>query len=111
MVFTTWSFILMSAHVGLHWNMVVSAVKKRMENSKHLYQYQTIARITVLFVAVYGLYAFISRELLQRMFLMSEYAFFDYNESILLCFADYFSILLMFSYLSNYIIKLIHLGK
>lgn len=109
MFFTIWSFVLMSIHVGLHWNMAVSAVKKRMKNSKHLYW--TIARITVLPVAVYGLYALISRELLQRMFLMSEYALFDYGESILVCFIDYASILCLFAWFTYCINIFVRQGR
>ena len=94
MVFTTWSFVLMSVHVGLHWNMVINAVKKWTKNAKHLHQ--TTARIVALLVDVYGLYAFISKELLKRMFLLSEYAFFNYEESIISLVIDYIAILCMF---------------
>lgn len=67
MVFTTWSFVLMSAHVGLHWNMMIGAIRKWTKRTQYLYQ------IFLLLVSAYGLYAFISRNLLQRMFLLSEY--------------------------------------
>ena len=101
MVFTIWSFVLMSVHVGLHWNMVICAVKKRMRTPKHLYQ--AIARIAVLLVAAYGLYAFIARELPQRMFLLNEYVFFDYGEFILFCIIDYVSVLCLFACFAYYI--------
>lgn len=103
MFFTIWSFVLMSVHVGLHWNMVICAVKKRMRTPKHLYQ--AAARIAVLLVAVYGLYAFIARKLPQRMFLLTEYVFFDYGEFILFCIIDYVSVLCLFAcfaYCINY---------
>ena len=101
MVFTIWSFVLMSVHVGLHWNMVICAVKKRMRTPKHLYQ--AAARIAVLLVAVYGLYAFIARKLPQRMFLLNEYVFFDYGEFILFCIIDYVSVLCLFACFAYYI--------
>lgn len=47
-------------------------------------QQMLLCQISVLLVSIYRLYAFISRELVQRMFLRREYIFFDYNESILL---------------------------
>ena len=93
----------MSVHVGFHWNMVLNAVKKRMRTPKHLYQ--AAARIAVLLVAVYGLYAFIARKLPQRMFLLTEYVFFDYGEFILFCIIDYVSVLCLFAcfaYCINY---------
>ena len=100
MFFTIWSFVLISVHVGLHWNMVICAVKKRMKPPKHLYQ--AIVRIAVLLVAAYGLYAFIVRELPQRMFLLTKYVFFDYGEFILYCFIDYASVLCMFACFTYY---------
>ena len=101
MFFTTWSYVLMSIHVGLHWNMIICAVKKRMRTPKHLYQ--AAARIAVLLVAVYGLYAFIARKLPQRMFLLTEYVFFDYGEFILFCIIDYVSVLCLFACFAYYI--------
>lgn len=101
MFFTTWSYVLMSIHVGLHWNMIICAVKKRMNDPKHLYK--ATARIAVTLVAAYGLYVFISRELPQRMFLLSEYVFFDYDELILFCLIDYTSVLCLFACLTYYI--------
>lgn len=58
MVFTTWSFVLMSAHVGLHWNITIGAIRKWTKRTRYLYQ------IFLLLVSAYGLYAFISRNLL-----------------------------------------------
>lgn len=34
MVFTAWSFVLMSAHVGLHWNMRIGAATVKSGNIK-----------------------------------------------------------------------------
>lgn len=52
-------------------------------------------------------YAFISRGLLQRMFLMSEYVFFNYEESIFLVIIDYVAILCLFSCFSFVLRQLI----
>lgn len=92
MAFTTWSFVLMSAHTGLHWNKEIDAIKKRPK------RIQSLLRIAIIFLSGYGLYAFISRGLLQRMFLLSEYVFFNYEEPIILVITDYIAIHCMFSY-------------
>lgn len=98
MVFTTWSFVLMSPHVGLHWNITIGAIRKWTKRTQYLYQ------ISLLLVSAYGLYAFISRNLLQRMFLLSEYAFFDYEEPVILLVIDYVTILCLFSNLAHWIV-------
>lgn len=101
MVFTAWSFVLMSVHVGFHLNKWSCDIKKQ---SKKI---QCLLNIIIIFVSGYGLYAFISRGLLQRMFLMSEYVFFNYEESIFLVITDYVAILCLFSCFSFVLRQLI----
>ena len=101
MIFTTWSFILMSAHVGLHWSRKIGAIKKQSQGVQYLFW------ITVILLSGYGVYAFISRGLLQRMFFLSEYVFFDYEESLILIIIDYFAILCLFTYFTYGVNKLI----
>ena len=91
MVFTTWSFILMSAHLGLHWNRGIHVIKKQPK------ELQFLCCISMMLASGYGLYAFISRELLQRMLFLSGYVFFDYEESVFLFIVDYIAILCLFS--------------
>lgn len=97
MFFTTWSFILMSVHMGLHWNIVFSTMKKQTK------RIQCLRRIVILLVSIYGLYAFITRELPQRMFLLSEYVFFNYGESIISLIIDYIAILCLFASITYWI--------
>lgn len=95
MIFTTWSFVLMSMHVGIHGNMMVGIIKKHIKNQQRLYW--GIARLIVFVVSVYGLYTFISRGMIQRMFLLSEYAFFDYQESLIFFMSDYIAMMFLFA--------------
>lgn len=95
MIFTTWTFILMSVHIGLHWDMVVGAIKKQITN-RRCFCWNT-ARVVVLFVSIYGVYALISRGLPQRMFLQVKYVFFDYEESFVLFIGDYVAMLCLFA--------------
>lgn len=99
MFFTIWSFVLMSVHVGFHLNKGSCVIKKQ--------KIQCLFKIILIFVSGYGLYAFISRGLLQRMFLMSEYVFFNYEESIFLVITDYVAILCLFSCFSFVLRQLI----
>ena len=101
MIFTTWSFILMSAHVGLHWSRKIGAIKKQSQGVQYLFW------IMVILLSGYGVYAFISRGLLQRMFFLSEYVFFDYEESLIIIINDYFDILCLFIYFTDGVSKLI----
>lgn len=94
MVFTSWGFVLMSAHVGLHWSMVVGAAKKRVKNPQC---WLLIAsRLAALLLSVYGLYTFIVRGMPQRMFLRVAYVFFDYEESFVFFMLSHISMLCLF---------------
>ncbi len=87
-----WGFLLMSVHLGLHWNMILGMVKKqtKLKPSK--------VRSTALFcistvIAVYGIYAFIRRDFATYLFLKSEFVFLDYSESKLLFYFDYLALM------------------
>ncbi len=96
-----WGFLLMSIHLGLHWNMILSMLKRqlRLKPSK--------AGSTVLFlacaaVAAYGVYVFISRDLASYLFLKSEFVFLDYNESKLLFYGDYLALMGLCIFIAHY---------
>lgn len=95
MIFTSWSFVLMAVHLGLHLNIVISKVTKRAEK---LPKWCLItAWFVIVLISTYGLYTFISRKLPQRMFLLVEYVFFDYEESIFILICDYLAIFCLFA--------------
>ena len=104
MVSTAWGFCLMAAHIGLHWGMVVGMAKKILVNGKWA---GIVARGIAVLLAVYGIYAFISRQIGERMLLLMEYAFFDYGEPAVFFFADYVCILILFAALSYYLTHLL----
>lgn len=108
MVSTAWGFCLMAAHVGFHWGMVVAMMKKLPVSGKWA---GIIARVVAALLAFYGVYAFISRQIGERMLLLMEYAFFDYGEPAVFFFADYICILILFAALSYYLAKLLRKKK
>lgn len=101
MMFTSWSFVFLSAHVGLHWNMVVATLKKQRR------RLSIAARFSVLFISAYGLYAFLAREIPQRMFLLTEYATYNYGESLIFCMMSHMAMLCLFASVSYWIKKII----
>lgn len=108
MVSTAWGFCFMAAHLGLHWGMAVRAAKKIPTRGKWTV---ILARGIAVILSCYGVYAFCSRQIMERMFLLMEYAFFDYEEPAVLFFADYISILIFFAALSYYLAKLLRKKK
>lgn len=95
---TSWGYLLMSAHIGLHFGMIPVMFKKK-------FQYQSkwlgiAGRVSIVLISVYGIYAFITRQLPDRMFLLIEYVFFDYEEPAMFFFRDYLCILILYAALA-----------
>ena len=100
MISNSWGFIFMSAHLGMHWGMFINMSKKFI-NIK-----EQIALIIAALIAVYGIISFIKRELYNKMFLLVEFAFFNYEEPVILFFMDYLSIMGLFIFISYYLPKI-----
>ena len=57
------------------------------------------------FVAGYGVYAFIWREIGYYMFLQNRYVFFDFAEPLISFLADYVAVMALFVWVSHYFSK------
>ena len=104
MVSTAWGFSLVAVHLGLHGGMFAGMIKK-IPYKKTAF----IARGAVAVISCYGVYSFVTRQIGERMFLLMEYAFFDYEEPVMFFFADYISILILFAAFAYYGMKI--MGK
>lgn len=100
---TSWGFILMSIHLGLHLNAILSKINKKMKSSTFEYIYYLI----LILIAVFGLYVFISNGIYKDMFLITEFKFFDYEQSPILFYLGIFSVLFFFSLITYYFLEVI----
>ncbi len=108
MVSVAWGFLLIAVHLGFHWGMVIRATKKLMKApEKNSFYFVCASRLAAVIMSVYGIYAFISRQIWQKLFLVIEYAYFDYEESALSFLADYIAIMGLFTCVAYYSAKLI----
>ena len=97
-----WGFVLMALHLGLHWNLVINGMRRaaKIRNASPM----RTAVLTVLsaLIAVYGLYVFITRNLLSYMFLRTHFVFLDFGEPIPKFCLDYLAMMGLFIFLSHY---------
>ncbi|WP_343082751.1 DUF4405 domain-containing protein [Blautia producta] len=84
-----WGFVLMSLHIGFHWSIVTSRLKKLPKVSKWL------SRIGIL-IAGYGVYAFTHRAIGRYMTLKNHFVFFDFDEPLIFFLADYIAVMTLF---------------
>lgn len=64
-----------------------------------------VMRCITLGISLYGVYAFVRRELVKRMFLTVQYAFFEFGESFMGFLLDYIAILMLCATISHYLKK------
>lgn len=95
LVSTSWGFVLMSLHLGLHLNVILSKINKKIKASTFEYIYYLI----LILIAIFGLYSFINNELWKDMLLITEFKFFDYNQSPYLFYLGQVGILVFISFL------------
>lgn len=100
-----WGFILMSIHLGLHWNMVFSVLKRKVGKTNSSRFEKIVLFVLGILIAAYGLFVFMERDFLTYMFLRSEFVFLDYGEPLWSFYLDYISLMGLWIFLSHYLSK------
>ena len=100
MICAYWGFVFMSLHLGIHWNMVVRMAGKCFKNPSALRS--IVAKTLAAVVAVYGIRAFIKREIGSYMLLKIHFVFFAPQESLLLFILDYMAVMALFVWIGYY---------
>lgn len=89
LAFSHWTFILISAHLGLHWGMMIRPLQKK----RILF---TVLSVAAIFICGYGLSLTSGSQIYSYLLFKMQFAFFDYNESALRVFCE--NILMMASW-------------
>ncbi len=76
-----WGLVVMSLHLGLHWNMVVIMTGKLFKSNR-VYRVW-LARWAALMVGIYGIYAFNKRQIGAYLLMKVHFVFYDYTENVL----------------------------
>lgn len=98
-----WGFVLMSLHIGLHWNMIIGMVGKMVQKSSAFWVWGL--RAFALMIGAYGIFAFVRRDIGNYMFLKSHFVFFDYEEPLVIFLLDYMAVMGLFIFISHYLAK------
>lgn len=110
-----WCFVLMSLHLGLHWNMILGRMRKsgevsdagrsREQNAAQSRRKAGVLRIGAAAVALYGLYAFVKNQFILYMLRLSSFAFFDFERPVVLYVTEYLAIMGLFIWIAHYGVK------
>lgn len=82
-----WGFVLMSLHLGFHWNMVLGVARKLVAKPSSVHRF--LLRSVALLIIGYGVYAFFKRYIGSYMILANQFVFFDSEEAFIWFLLDY----------------------
>lgn len=106
-----WGFLLMTAHLGLHWGMLLGMVQKAGKTKLPGRPASHWLTLLGVLVAAYGVAAMVKRDMATYLFLRAEFVFLDFSESKLLFYLDYLAIMGTFIFLSHFAAKLLRKRK
>ena len=96
-----WGFVLMALHLGLHWGMVLGLARRALHLRPSRVR-RGLLPILGAGVAVYGIFAFVRRDLLTYMLVGTQFVFFDFSEPTPLFYLDYLAMMGTCVFLSHY---------
>ena len=105
-----WGFIIISLHLGLHWNAMLNMAERMFQKQSAVRKWglRTVGAL----IAGYGVYAFIKREIGSYMTLKNQFVFFDFGEPLILFLLDYAAVMGTFVFIGHYAAKILRrLGK
>lgn len=100
-----WGFVLMSLHIGFHWRMAVGVAGNLWIRKKTTKGSAILFRVVLLSISLYGIYAFIRRQIGSYLFLQNQFVFFDFRELRIAFFADYLAMMCLFAVCGYYAAK------
>lgn len=103
MASTSWGFVLMAIHVGLHLNSMMTKINKKMKNNTFEYVYYFMLVLLV----VFGIYSFLSLKIWEDMFVVNEFKFFDYEQSAVMFYLKYIGMQVAISLIIYFIFNII----
>ena len=86
-----WGFVLMSVHAGTH----LQPLFRKLWTQKNTVK--TGGVLLAVLICLYGIYAFVKRQIPEYMFLQTSFALFDFGESRILFILDYLSVMILFA--------------
>ncbi|WP_300980727.1 DUF4405 domain-containing protein [Flavonifractor sp. An306] len=102
-----WGFIFLSAHLGLHWGMMMGLLRKAAGLKVANPTRTVILRVLACGIAVYGGCAFWKHHIADYLFLRSMFVFFDYEQPPMQFLTEYLAMMGLWMFFAYYTGKLL----
>ena len=90
-----WGLVLMSFHAGLHGGAVMGMLRQTSNGKSAAW---TMAlRVTAVLLGLWGVWAFLRREIVNYLFLRNQFVFFDFGQPLLFFVVDYVAVMALFA--------------
>ena len=100
-----WGYVLMSLHLGMHWNLLLAMARRSLRPS----QVRTwTLRIAGCLFAAYGVVAFVRRDVGLYLLLKSHFVFYDYTEPLAFFLLDYLAVMGLFVMIGYVLTRWLH---
>ncbi len=97
-----WGLILISIHLGNHWNMMLNGVNKMLGNNKKISL--LLGSIGIL-IALYGIKASFEMDIGSKLFLQSAFSYWDFEKFPIRFFMNYLAIMGLYICITHYALK------
>ena len=101
-----WGYVLMSFHAGLNWHIFSAMMFKNLNKKLKI-----IPHLIAAAFMIYGVFAFVKRQLWDYMTLNIMFVFFDFEEPFMFFIFDYIAIMILFACIGHYLILLLRKAK
>jgi hypothetical protein len=105
---TSWGFILMAVHLGLHWSLVTGAAAKLTRNMDKCIR-SAVSCIAAALISAYGILASFTHDFGAKLIMYYGYSFWDFERNGLLFFADIIAIMGLFVCATHYALSWIRM--
>ena len=95
-----WGLVVMSLHLGFHWNIAVAMAGRLWEHPSVIRTWA--ARSVATTIAGYGLYAFYRRQIGDYLLMRMHFVFYDYEKGIFPFLLDYLAVMILIAFIGYY---------
>ncbi|WP_419144724.1 DUF4405 domain-containing protein [Klebsiella oxytoca] len=99
-----WGMLILALHIGLHWKMLAIFFCRILNISDSARFANVIMPGIFSIIALLGLYWLLNQDYLDYLLMKVDFSFFDYDESALLFYLRYSSIVVLFSLITRFLL-------
>jgi hypothetical protein len=102
-----WGLILIAIHLGMHWEMIMAAMRRMMKITEPNRLRTMALRIITVLIFAYGVYASFDREMGAKLFLGYSFDFWNPDRPAVLFFTSSLAIMGVYVCATHYVLKLL----